>query len=75
MKSILGKIKQPFELNFVFVLLFSEHEKDELFKFGTSDGQQVVPLSLMIQGFKTTWLYNWLITLLGFLMFSGDKEK
>ena len=58
MKSILQKIKQPFELNFVFVLLFSEYEEDELFKFGTSGGQPVVPLSLMIQGFKTTWLYN-----------------
>ena len=58
MKSILQKIKQPFELNFVFVLQFSEHEEDELFKFGTSGGQHVVPLSLMIQGFKTTWLYN-----------------
>ena len=36
MKSILQKIKQPFELNFVFILLFSEHEEDELFKFGTN---------------------------------------
>ena len=75
MKSILQKIKRPFELNFVFVLQFSEHEEDGSFKFGTSGGQQVGPLSLMIQGFKTTWLYNWLITLLGFLMVSGDKEK
>ena len=58
MKSILQKINQPFELNFVFVLQFSEHEEDELFKLGTTGGQQVDPLSLMIQGFKTIWLYN-----------------
>ena len=54
MKSILPRINQPFELNFVFVLQFSEYEEDELFKFGASGGQQVVSLSLMIQGFKTT---------------------
>ena len=78
MKKILQKINQCFELNFVFVSQFSEHEEDELFKiiqayvseFGTSSGHQVSPLSLVIQGFKTTWL-----TFLGFLMFSGGKEK
>ena len=78
MKKILQKINQRFELNFVFVLQFSEHEEDELFKiiqvyvseFGTSSGHQVSPLSLVIQGFKTTWQ-----TFLGFLMFSGGKEK
>ena len=70
------KINQRFELNFVFVLQFSEYEEDELFKiiqvyvseFGTSIGHQVAPLSLVIQDFKTTWL-----TFLGFLMFSGGK--
>ena len=78
MKKILQKINQRFELNFVFVLQFSKHEEDELFKiiqvyvseFGTSSGNQVSPLSLVIQGFKTTWL-----TFLDFLMFSGGKEK
>ena len=78
MKKILQKINQRFELNFVFVLQFSEHEEDELFKIvqvyvsesGTSSGHQGAPLSLVIQGFKTTWL-----TFLGFLMFSGGKEK
>ena len=78
MKKILQKINQRSELNFVFVLQFSEHEEDEWFKiiqvyvseFGTSSGHQVAPLSLVIQGFKTTCL-----TFLGFLMFSGGKEK
>ena len=78
MKKILQEINQRFELNFVFVLQFSEHEEDELFKIvevynnesGTSIGHQVAPLSLVIQLFKTTWL-----TFLGFLMFSGGKEK
>ena len=78
MKKILQKINQRFELNFVFVLQFSEHEEDELFKIvqvyvsesGTSSGHQVAPLSLVVQGFKTT-----LLTFLGFLMFSGGKEK
>ena len=32
MKRILQKGNQRFELNFVFVLQFSEHEEDELFK-------------------------------------------
>ena len=74
-KVFYKNINQPFEINFVFVLQLSEHEEDELFEFGTSGGQLVVPLSHMIQGFKTAWFYNWLINLLGFLMFSGDKEK
>ena len=64
MKRILQKINQRFELNFVFALQFSEHEEDELFKiiqvyiseFGTSSGHRVVPLSLVIQDFKITWL-------------------
>ena len=76
MKKFLQKINQRFELN--FVLQFSEHEEDELFKIiqvyvsesGTSSEHQVAPLSLVIQCFKTTWL-----TFLGFLMFSGGKEK
>ena len=88
MKKILQKINQRFELNFVFVLQFSEHEEDYtnynisiiiniiqimqvyVSESGTSSGHQVAPLSLVIQGFKTTWL-----TFLGFLMFSGGKEK
>ena len=62
----------------MFLFYNSEHEEDELFKIvqvyvsesGTSSGHQGAPLSLVIQGFKTTWL-----TFLGFLMFSGGKEK